>query len=308
MNKSNKLIAFHNDEAIKAKYLARLREHQTSEGFTLCGDRWIASMKMGSPAGCTIQSNSMEEYEDQLGIPKELAILQDRIFVRLGTGRRAEWPEQFLSTIQVGSDLSQVFSKITVWLLVDPADGVIGMARTSATREAIEKVAELYSTGHSEKHLWKEAELQAIAAARESASMRFSVSNERANALMADAAAAWFAASKAASAIHDDRAASAWSENACDLARWAGVKFVAPSRHASKLLELLREASPLAMLKRRDDIQKDEIEMRAQSHDRQNSTTSETSPAPPAVAAPESASMMIVVPLASAKFASVIIP
>jgi hypothetical protein len=69
-------------------------------------------------------------------IPRILARLVPDVF---------ECPElQFVEAIPVGRDLSLVWPRFAVWLLVDPQDGVITFARTDRQRTEIQNVADAY--------------------------------------------------------------------------------------------------------------------------------------------------------------------
>ena len=81
--------AFHNDEKIKKKYLSRLRAHQKADEIVK-GFYW--EMGKGCAVGCTIHSSDHGAYETELGIPRWLAKLEDRIFEGLPNGRAKKWP------------------------------------------------------------------------------------------------------------------------------------------------------------------------------------------------------------------------
>ena len=104
--------AFHNDPAIKEKYLSRVREHALADEI-IKGVYWEKGR--GCAVGCTIHSSNHKAYEDELGIPMILARLEDGIFECLPLDRAKLWPEQFLNIIKVGADLSNVWPKFADW-------------------------------------------------------------------------------------------------------------------------------------------------------------------------------------------------
>ena len=81
---------------------------------------------------------------DALGIPIELAHLQDCLFEGLPAADARAWPAAFAAAIPEGADLSDVWPHLAVWLLTDDARGVLRFASTDAARSAITRVASLY--------------------------------------------------------------------------------------------------------------------------------------------------------------------
>src|SRR6202008_414365 len=110
------MLAFHNDQKIKDKYLSRVIAHQKADEIVK-GIYWKNGK--GCAVGCTIHGNDHSKYEKELGIPIILARLEDGIFENLPDDLAKLWPEQFLNAINVGSDLSSVWPKFANWLLVD---------------------------------------------------------------------------------------------------------------------------------------------------------------------------------------------
>jgi hypothetical protein len=206
--------AFHGDPEIKAKYLARVRAHRAADEL-IHGTYWVDGK--GCAVGCTVHSSSHVAYETELGIPIILARLEDGIFEGLPNEDSMMWPEAFLDAIPVGADLSMVWPKFALWLLGDPADGVVRFA-TDDTRPAIELVIGLYRD-------WVKSgvhpSVEACRAARSAAWSAHAAAHAAAD-------AAWSATRSAAAA---DTAAA-----------YAAADAIARKRQAAKLLELLRNA------------------------------------------------------------------
>lgn len=137
------LRAFHGQAEIKEKYLARVRAHVAAD--ELIHGRYWENGK-GCAVGCTVHSGDHSAYERELGIPRVLARLEDGIFEGLPNGRSKEWPEQFLSSIEVGADLSSVWPRFAVWLLTDGKYGVIQFAKTDRSKKAIQDVSDAYQS------------------------------------------------------------------------------------------------------------------------------------------------------------------
>jgi hypothetical protein len=237
------LISYHNDPAIKEKYLSRVRAHAAADEIAH-GYYWENGK--GCAVGCTIHGSDHAKYETELGIPIILASLEDGIFESLENGRSKAWPEQFLSAAAVGSDLSLVWPKFAIWLLTDPEFGVLQYASTKKSKKAINGVADAYGlvvSGSKEKVDW--SALRASAAAAYAA-----------YAASADAAAyAAYAAAYAAYAAADAAAAAAYAAAAyaaADAAAAYAAADAAAARisrreavreaQAKKLLELMSEA------------------------------------------------------------------
>src|SRR5262245_39209382 len=110
------MLAFHNNQSVKDKYLARVKAHREADEL-IKGQYWKNGK--GCAVGCTLHSDNHKAYETKLGIPQQLAYLEDCIFERLPNKKAMKWPERFLSAIRPGADLLLVWPKFTVWLLTD---------------------------------------------------------------------------------------------------------------------------------------------------------------------------------------------
>ena len=85
--------AFHNDPAVKAKYLARVRMHREADHLTQ-GVGWESNgVTRGCAVGCTLEAYDHRRYPIELGLPEWLARLEDRIFEGLPHADALSWPE-----------------------------------------------------------------------------------------------------------------------------------------------------------------------------------------------------------------------
>jgi len=98
------LLSFHNDQAIKDKYVDRVKAHQKADEI-IKGSYWEEGKGCG--VGCTIHSSDHKAYQTELGIPTWLAHLEDEIFESLATEDAKFFPLQFLESIPVGVDLER---------------------------------------------------------------------------------------------------------------------------------------------------------------------------------------------------------
>ncbi len=113
--------AFHNDEKIKEKYLNRVEAHAKADEIVK-GTYWEEGK--GCAVGCTIEGNDHEKYEIELGIPKELAYIEDIIFEELPNELAMEWPLRFLKAVPVGADLSKIVPQFVIWQFEDEKYGL----------------------------------------------------------------------------------------------------------------------------------------------------------------------------------------
>jgi hypothetical protein len=149
------MLAFHNDPAIKEKYLDRVESHYKMDEIEK-GYYWEKGK--GCAVGCTIHGNQHIKYEIELGIPKVLAHLEDRIFEGLPNERAKIWPKEFLEAINVGSNLKDVWPKFIIWLLIDEKYGVLPHAKDDEFREVIKLIANYYSKYEEITYVeWKNA-------------------------------------------------------------------------------------------------------------------------------------------------------
>jgi hypothetical protein len=199
------MLAYHSDPAIKAKYIARVNAHRNADEL-IQSTGWKDGK--GCAVGCTLESYDHARYPIELGVPLHLAHLEDSLFELLSRQDAMAWPERFLSAIRPGSDLSGVWAKFAVWMLVDETHGVIRHASGRLDAEAaIRRVADLWRDGGTPEE-FRQARAYAYADAASDA---------------ADAAAyaAYDAAADAAAGVGGGggarRAAkSKWASVACD--------------------------------------------------------------------------------------------
>src|SRR6185437_15188822 len=105
------LRAFHGDQAIKDKYLARIRAHAAADAITQ-GIGWENGK--GCAIGCTLEAYDHSRYPIELGLPEWLARLEDRIFEGLPKAEAMAWPEAFLEAITPGANLEPVRPKLAL--------------------------------------------------------------------------------------------------------------------------------------------------------------------------------------------------
>ena len=172
------LIAYHGDSELKDTFVALIEQHRTADQIAQGHGYWQSGR--GCAIGCSIHSlnqitgshvphNDHAAYETLIGVPRLLARLEDGIFESLPADRAQLWPGEFAAAIRPGADLSLVWPRFAVWLLVDSEAGVIRYAQTDKARSAIQRVADLYMrtiAGETiDRQTWKDAADAADAAA-----------------------------------------------------------------------------------------------------------------------------------------------
>src|SRR6266545_1229128 len=124
MNKT-RLVAYHNDSALKAALLVEIAKHEAADAIAQgLYSQWDPTNAMnfrGCAIGCSLHAlntvqghpeyqanrfDAHERYPLELGIPIELAHLEDYIFESLAIGEARQWPRRFAEAVPVGVDLS----------------------------------------------------------------------------------------------------------------------------------------------------------------------------------------------------------
>jgi hypothetical protein len=267
------LRAFHGDPAIKAKYIARVRQHRLAEHLTK-GIGWEPETQRGCAIGCCLEAYDHSRYPIELGLPEWLARLEDAIFEGLPVAEAQAWPEAFLEAIHPGADLELVRHKLALRRI----DRLIALQQSNLGkhREEIDAVIQQTIAALMQVRRCHEAEIGGdtcdVSAAAESAAAAWAAAWAAAESAARSAAwsarsaesAAWSAASAARSAASAARSAAsaarsaesaawlAWlaesARAAAESAAWlaesarAAAESAAWTQEASDLLALLREA------------------------------------------------------------------
>ena len=231
--------AFLNDAAVQSLYIGRVTQHAAADEIVQ-GKYWENGK--GCAIGCTIHGSDHSKYETELGVPEELARLQDAIFEALPADEAKAFPLQFLTAIPIGADLSKVWDHFHVHLLLDQKDGLVAIPdMRDDCKGWIRTIAALFqcsASGTTPTRLQKDDAEKAAWDAR-AAWDAWAARDAR------DARAAW--AAWAARAARDARAAwAAWAAWDAWAARDAWAAWAARDarikRQRDVLLQLLREA------------------------------------------------------------------
>ena len=225
------MLAFHNDPAVKAKYLNRVLAHAAADEI-IHGTYWERGK--GCAVGCTIHSGDHKNYETELGVPIMLARLEDRLFEGMQNGDSKQFPARFLEAIQPGADLSRVGWLWLHWLLTEE----LASRDDPRVAKEIKACADVLIPLTKGEPCDRNAAGLARRAALEARSKVWAAAAD------ADAYAATYAATYADAAAAD---AATYAADAADAATYAAAarsrsRLEAYKRMAEKLLALMSEA------------------------------------------------------------------
>ena len=139
---------FHGEQSVKDKYIERVKAHAKADHIAqgVYYETGGEKPKMCS-VGCTIHGNDHKKYETELGIPEEIAYLEDTIFERLSNEEAKDFPLRFLEAIPVGVDLSHVIPELVIWQFEDKEHGLKNIKEVQEDKELCgfcEEVVALY--------------------------------------------------------------------------------------------------------------------------------------------------------------------
>ena len=230
--------AFHNDESIKAKYVARVIAHRKADNL-IKGTGWENGK--GCAIGCTLENYSHAGYETELGLPEWLAMLEDEIFENLTNGAAQKFPQQILEAIPVGAkNFDKVKWKFCAYILREnimqvmelEIDEELKTEIVDATRGCLALHEEAIKSGSWNESAARSAKLAAESAAESAARSARTIAWSIA--WSAARSAAWSAAWTTARSARTIAWSIAWSAR-------AAVEPAAYERYSDELLRLLRE-------------------------------------------------------------------
>ena len=228
--------AFHNDPAIKQKYLNRVIAHQSADNL-IHGTGWEDGK--GCAIGCTLESYDHGLYPIELGIPLMLAKLEDTIFEGLDNGEAQQWPIRFLDAITPGADLSTVGWKFLHWLLTDSK---IGAYDHKLVRDAVQQCAAVIEPLTRGEKVDEQAAYSARSAARSAAYSAYSAADSTADSAYSAARSAACSARSAEYSAADSAYSADSAAYSAYLAACSAAYSTAHQKMAEKIISLLQEA------------------------------------------------------------------
>ena len=238
-------VAFYGKSELKQMFMDRIEGHRKADEL-IHGTGWEDGK--GCAIGCLFHKYDHVYGEKDSGVPRTILRLIDGLFESLPKEIAKEWPERSFSAIRPGADLSLVMAKWFILMLVDPQDGVIKFAKTDIARNAIQEVANLYtSQDRGEAVSVSDFKKYADAAPAATSAYAYAAADAAAAASSADAAAASayayayaYAAASAASAYAASAAASTYAYAHASAANATRKQY--RIKQANKLIELLSAA------------------------------------------------------------------
>ncbi len=108
------LTAYHGSNKIKSKYVKRMKDHITND--ELVHGVGFENGK-GCAVGCTLNRYDHKCYQNELGLPEWLALLEDKLFEGMSLEKSKTFPLELLKAIPVGADLTKTFHKMNIFIL-----------------------------------------------------------------------------------------------------------------------------------------------------------------------------------------------
>ena len=234
--------AFHGSKEIKDKYVNRVISHIKADNLVQ-GQGWKDGK--GCAVGCTLEKYDHKAYEAELGIPKWLAHVEDRIFEGMSFEKSKQWPKKFLQAIKPGVDLNRAKSLFLIEVLKIALKN-FDHEKFSDVKKSINKVIELYKNEDSKKEFKGDityATYATYTAANAAADAANAAANAAPHAATYDAAKA--AANAATYATYAAYIATAYTATyaanaASNAATYAAAPNAAYDNISEKLLKILR--------------------------------------------------------------------
>jgi hypothetical protein len=228
----NKMESYHNDQALKQKYVNRMQAH-------IDADELIRGIGYENGRGCaiggTLNKYEHEGFPKELGLPVWLAHLADFIFENLPDDKYSTFPLKLLQAIPIGVDVEPVRHRLAILRLTPLAEA------NPSVREVIISIITLHQRALANNpptdDEWSAARSAAYSAAR-SAADSAARSAAYSAAWSADSAAYRPAYSAAWSAAYSAAWSAAWSaaRSADSAARSSAI-----TKEAQNLILLLKE-------------------------------------------------------------------
>ena len=193
------LLSFHNDAAVKTKYVDRVKAHAAADRLVQ-GVGWEEGK--GCAVGCTFENYDHSRGPIEIGVPEWLMRLEDKVFEGLPKSDAMQWPVIFLEAIPVGVDLDPLRHKLAILRAERNLTILTNNKENYAieVRAAIGAIIEYHKNSLVGFGTARSAESAAESAARSAESAAWSAAWSAESAAWSAESAAWSAASAAWSA------------------------------------------------------------------------------------------------------------
>lgn len=109
----------------KADFMKEILSHQAADNFTRLTYNEGAG---GCAVGCSLKSvakiknikinvSNHKEYENHLGIPEWIAMIEDKLFENVSLSRMKTWPVEFSQAINEGADLNKIKIPMLIFIV-----------------------------------------------------------------------------------------------------------------------------------------------------------------------------------------------
>ena len=105
------MLSYHNDPAVKQKYIARFATHRAADEVT---QGLGFENGRGCFVGCTLDNYNHSRFPVELGWPEWLARLADCIFEGLSKEEAPQFGTDLLEAVPIGFDLSNLRWKLAI--------------------------------------------------------------------------------------------------------------------------------------------------------------------------------------------------
>jgi hypothetical protein len=152
------MISFHGDQKIKDKYVERMRAHIDADNL-IRGEGWTGTK--GCAVGCTLERYDHAAYETEIGLPRWIAKLEDRLFERMNLEKSKTFPLIFLESIPLGVDCG----KALIPFLICICESALSSTKNNKSTAVIQGVLEQLRKPKLNLSALKNAQTAAYAAA-----------------------------------------------------------------------------------------------------------------------------------------------
>jgi len=153
------MLAYHNDPAVKEKYLTLVREHMRADeivrgvGYQPGTEESPAKM---CAVGCTLDAYDHSRYPIELGLPEWLARVEDKLFEGMSEEKAIAFPLDFLEAIKIGADIKKAKAPFLIMVLRSALTS-FDHEKFPAVKYAIDGSIALWQRNDIGSELWKEA-------------------------------------------------------------------------------------------------------------------------------------------------------
>lgn len=240
------MLAYHNNPALRDRYIARARREREAGNQVQARSDWTKAT-----IGCSSRANTKryKALERKAGIPVILNVLADAIFEGLPAPDYKAWPERYVSAPRAGADLSKTHRRFLAWLIGEALPTVLPPDAWALAERVCRPVAALHERSARREYTTVQ-EWDAAAVAAGCVAHAACVSSTRTAHRTMTASSVWFAAHIASASADGEVAArcAACTDKALRRARsletvvrWAAPT-IAWSVMADKLVSMMSEA------------------------------------------------------------------